>query len=1467
MKTTQTCQGVVSGGRKFAFVAGVACFALVAGAATWSGAGDGTSWGDPANWGGALPGASEAVSIATGSSALTINLGATDRECAAITITGSSKLTFSGTGALKFTSLTTSVATDVNVPVTLKTGNNSLTVKTNLDFYEDVTALGTKTVTMYTLNNQRSGRINFHKTFTGTGTTVTMTMGDTVGRENTPVHFYGVLTAAKLLCGRGYKNGYCHLHASNNVIGYVDVAYSSLICDAANVFPDDLCLTWSNYYSENSADLQSYDFKGHDQVAGGVTNSWTRERDECRYLRSTTGSMTLTLKGRGNCAANCYVNEGVSIVWDPTGDYTQEFSAKPSTTDGGIAVNRGTVKIAGTAKFASLSAITLAAGAHFHLASDQTGALASLLSLNVAAGATMKIEATSLDPFANCVLTMHIADGGVVDTDAAATVSRVVYKDVVVAAGTYGAGATPADWVAGSGTVTVLGGQESSKLDRYWTGAGDGVSWNDDANWDAKAPVSQDTAFFTNSVTITDDILLDGPRPINVASGKTVTLSGNISGAPDITKLGAGELVLTGSNSFTGSLFINAGRVTARGENALGDNATGAIDVSKRDDPVAYNLVLGGVTVRKELIIRNLDDGSNSYKNQLQIEDNTVNTLVGHLRLPNSYLRMYTGANAKFVIAGGASFNTSSFYNMGSGSEVIVTNVPTTQKIYGDTATVGWLTWAVAGNTYTQYNGDHNRGMQNHVRATVNGAFTSGSYFYLGSPGLLDLCGTTQSISRIEAMTKSTSDWTPIASGVITSGPPALVTFNAASVYTNSAIYTGAVSLEQAGSGTVFLTAASSTTGDLIASAGQIVMKPGAKWNGRIVVNGGVLDVPGPEAFGMDTSLALKAGTLTLPAGEYCFASVTDANGDAVAPGRYSSEASGDVRALEGLAGPAVVVVLPPSGGEEATYVWTGAGDGRFSTAANWEGGVLPDFASGTGTYLFPGNGFTATVDTNVVAKGFVFSSGVADTARLVSAGGEVMFGNGMLVVTSATAVAKSVVLDVPVCVAQGLGIRVGGLADTATRNMSLVFTNRLTSVGEVVISKEGLGPVYVFGNDNNVYGDIVATNGLFYVSGADPLGGSGTFRYYQRPGMGDYSLVVLNNAVVTRDIVCNQTEDRRTLTTVANTTNLVLGKASNVGGHFRITPASNSQITFAGGMAPGNFLIMQPETGGSCVISNTPVVSDKCYWTDAENATINVLACPGNSFTGGETWHVSNTLELRVDNAIRSDNTVKFCMWGNKVPLYGKLDLTDTAQELARSFRTVSTNADGTVKYLSAGQVSGLSGSRLKLSGSQTVQILPVFTGAASYIHAGTGTRYLRNACTSTGELSVVSGTLVMEPPGAAYYGVAQPTSVMDGGTWAGPKVTLAGGTVQVNHAKAFDRHASLYVPYGSAGVINLAAGVEQKMGYLYLEDANGVWQRQNLGKWGSTASSARNKSAFFSGTGVMNFLGEGTGTMLIFR
>ena len=1449
------------------------CFvAVAASAATWTGGGDGASWGDPNNWGGSIPGASEAVSITTGASALTINLGATDRECGAITVDGSAKLTFSGTASLKFTSITTKALLDVAVPVTLKSGSNSITCWKNTNFTKPISKTDNGNVTFATggTNNRNNTLINVNDTFTASAGSITVGVGFAGSTTAQAVHFYGVVTAKNLYCGRNYVSGQCFLHASGNSFEYVDVAFSGLGICAVNAFPESLCLTWNGYYCERSTTYGFYDFRGNDQTVNCITNTWLKddpERQNCTFLRSTIDEMTLTLKGTRNAVANCRVDENINIVWDPVGDYTQEFTTKVNPANRNFTVKRGTLKVSGTATFAVLAGIEIKENATFELASTVSDALAGLTQLRIASGGTMKVASTSLTAMSGCSCTAHIAAGGTIEADAALTLSGVEYNGTQVQAGVYGAGATPVPWATGSAAITVLGSGEVTSETRYWTGLGDGVSWNDDANWDAKAPASLDSAYFTNSATITSAVNIDGTRLLNVANGCTVTLTGTVSGPANITKDGPGYLVLTGSNTFTGTLFINKGRVTARGENALGDNASGAIDVSKLSDTLVDNLILGGVTVKKNLIIRNRDDASNSYARQLSCEANTVNTVLGALDVPNSYLRMYAGANAKFIIAGGGSFNTAQFFDMGAGGEVIVTNSPIPKKIYDDANTAGWLTLSVPGNTYSQYNSDHNRGMRNHVRTTVNGAFSSSSYFYFGGSGLLDLCGTTQSLSRIEALTKSSSDWTPAASGTIKSDLPAFLTFNWGNTYTNSAIYTGCVSLEQAGAGTLYLTAASTSTGDLIASAGRIVLKDGAKWRGGIVVNGGTLDVPGPDALAADAALSLKDGTLNLAAGEYCFASATDANGDPIAPGRYSSAASGDVNVLEGLAGPGVLTVLPPVG-TDATYVWTGAGNGRFSTAANWEGGALPDFQNPGGRYVFPGNGFTATVDVNMFAKSFEFPSGLADSVKLVASdGADVTFVDGSIVVTSQTAVAKKVVFDVPVKFSTSLRARVGNPDALDTRSLSLIFSNRISTVGLASFTKDGCGTVRVVGDNNLINGDVTATNGYFYVSGADPLGGSGTMIYRQTAAMQAYSKFIVDGAIVTRDVICYQGGDYQTLLSAENSTNLFLGKVSNNSGHFRMVPANGSVITFAGGVAPGNFLIMQTDGTGYCVISNTPIVTTGSYWVDAETSAKNVFACAGNSFTGGQHWHVSNTLELRVDNAILSNNILNFCYWGNTTPRYGKLDLLDTKQELAQISRNITTNANGTVKYLSAGCVDGLAGSRLKVSGSQTTQILPTFTGAASFENAGTAVRHLRNACTSTGELHVVSGTLVMDAPGAAYYGVAQPTASFEGGSWAGPKVTLSGGELQVNHAKAFDRHASIYVPYGSAGTINLAAGVVQKMEYLYLEDENGVWQRQRTGRWGAAGSGTSLTAECFTGSGKVDFLGLFAGTVIIFK
>jgi len=63
----------------------------------------------------------------------------------------------------------------------------------------------------------------------------------------------------------------------------------------------------------------------------------------------------------------------------------------------------------------------------------------------------------------------------------------------------------------------------------------------------------------------------------NVSSG-TKTVSTALSGASGLTKTGAGELVLSGANSYTGQTGVSAGTLTTTGANMLSDTATLKID-------------------------------------------------------------------------------------------------------------------------------------------------------------------------------------------------------------------------------------------------------------------------------------------------------------------------------------------------------------------------------------------------------------------------------------------------------------------------------------------------------------------------------------------------------------------------------------------------------------------------------------------------------------------------------------------------------------------------------------------------------------------------------------------------------------------------------------------------------------------------------------------------------------------------
>ncbi|MBQ4198923.1 MAG: hypothetical protein II649_03465, partial [Kiritimatiellae bacterium] len=95
-----------------------------------------------------------------------------------------------------------------------------------------------------------------------------------------------------------------------------------------------------------------------------------------------------------------------------------------------------------------------------------------------------------------------------------------------------------------------------------WSGAGDGTTWSDGANWGGTAPAAGDTATFNGNVTFDGDVVLPGNLTISVASGKTVTLNGVVSGTGNLTKSGAGNLkLLNAANTYDGTTTLSAGNL------------------------------------------------------------------------------------------------------------------------------------------------------------------------------------------------------------------------------------------------------------------------------------------------------------------------------------------------------------------------------------------------------------------------------------------------------------------------------------------------------------------------------------------------------------------------------------------------------------------------------------------------------------------------------------------------------------------------------------------------------------------------------------------------------------------------------------------------------------------------------------------------------------------------------------------
>jgi len=130
---------------------------------------------------------------------------------------------------------------------------------------------------------------------------------------------------------------------------------------------------------------------------------------------------------------------------------------------------------------------------------------------------------------------------------------------------------------------------------------------------------------------------------LDVAAGQTLTVNGALSGEGNLTKSGAGALVLSGSSTQTGGTTVTAGLVQV-GVGGSGQTGTGAVTLNGAGAVLAGTGVVGGATTVSSGVIRPGD---------------AAGTVVGTLTVGDLFFTPATSTTvAEFQITGSAGAGT-----------------------------------------------------------------------------------------------------------------------------------------------------------------------------------------------------------------------------------------------------------------------------------------------------------------------------------------------------------------------------------------------------------------------------------------------------------------------------------------------------------------------------------------------------------------------------------------------------------------------------------------------------------------------------------------------------------------------------------------------------------------------------------------------------------------------------------------
>ena len=682
------------------------------------------------------------------------------------------------------------------------------------------------------------------------------------------------------------------LAVTNNTWGTLEVSGHYVYTEVDNA------LAVSGLLRMGGSSPSGVNLNGHNQTVGQLLCTYTASGT--REVTSVTPA-TLTVNQSATTTYNGTFSGAVSLV--KAGSGTLALSNAVSSMTGSLVVSNGTLVIESSGGFSACTNV-------------------------IVAGGTLELrKATALSSGANLL----IAAAGAkvtISNGLAQTVGSLFIGGVQQARGTYGTVASGANFTddvrfGGTGQLNVLNSPAVAFTTRTWDAGGADAYMSTAANWEGDAVPSFDgtvcAVFGTGGNSVTSDVAValygmtfnrDGNFTLAAGAGivsngaggvfaqapnatartyaiaedmvlsdnqtwmvgtnnlgvTTLNVTGSIGDGVvpcGITKTEFGTLNLYTNNTFDGAVVVSNGALRIYNSFALG-STNGNTTVHGW---AGCNLYLyGNLNIAEPLVL----NGEKNNAGTLRI-DSGSNTLSGPITLYNQVrLVVYTGALAVEggMIVGSGDPGGSLVIN--SGTATYFRNKPLqigTKNFYTDSG--GLTVVAVTNNMWGE-----TQVMSGTLRLDVTNALPVAPLRLgvdYGPGGTVDLNGNDQTVNRLYLGTANPAVRT------VASVAPALLTVNQNANTLFDARFTGAVSLLKAGTGSLTLTNAfTTTTGSFAVSNGTLAVVR----DGTFGPNSTNIAVFGTGTLLLSNSVAIAdSAAVTMPASGVSTAKISLASG------------------------------------------------------------------------------------------------------------------------------------------------------------------------------------------------------------------------------------------------------------------------------------------------------------------------------------------------------------------------------------------------------------------------------------------------------------------------------------------------------------------------------------------------------------------------------------------------------------